>query len=611
LVSNRYKSLIMKKLFLLFSIFLPYLVSAQGSFGGNAANNVTHMRYSAISVVTPVVNGDSDVCLMFNRADSTLYRWSVTRPSWVAIAGGGGGFSNPMTAQYDLIVGGTSGTPTRQAVGANNTFLGVNGSGVLGYQTATQTTAALNVFTTALNGLVPTPGSGGTTLYLRQDGTWDVPPGGSSSPGGSNTQVQYNNSSAFGGVTNATSDGTYMYLPTFYGGTGTSQTMVISPTSSGSATTNNLQVGSTTGLVYQAVSNILSTGFTAAAADYALSLKNATSGVGVGIHLDDNYGTGSGGATSDNYAGGLGKYGFFFSHNYGFQNGSFLNEASGGNQSKAIAFAIGGSSSVTGGFSVFTFANGSSTKLFPLYLPLPNTSGQTNVIVSPGLSSPSGNGVLTIAGLAAYNSTLGTGLVVAASTSNDAATAASGTVINMAANVLNIPTFSATNTAITYTNGATLWLSGAPANGTHVTITNPYALYVQAGNIAGSTTSNATFAHFVNNSPTPTIAAGAGAGTSPTVSISGTDQDGFIIITTGTSPTGSTATIVTVTYAAAFPTSTAVTLTPTSLLTANLATVSGTAIYTFANSTTFQLISNVTALAPLTQYSWYYHVGGY
>jgi len=56
-------------------------------------------------------------------------------------------------------------------------------------------------------GLVPSPGSvAGTTKFLREDATWAVPAGGA--PGGSNTQVQYNNSGAFGGITNLTSDGT-------------------------------------------------------------------------------------------------------------------------------------------------------------------------------------------------------------------------------------------------------------------------------------------------------------------------------------------------------------------------------------------------------------------
>ena len=49
-------------------------------------------------------------------------------------------------------------------------------------------------------GAVPDPGStAGTTKFLREDATWVVPSGGGGTPGGSNQQIQYNNSGAFGG----------------------------------------------------------------------------------------------------------------------------------------------------------------------------------------------------------------------------------------------------------------------------------------------------------------------------------------------------------------------------------------------------------------------------
>ena len=61
---------------------------------------------------------------------------------------------------------------------------------------STGTDATLTLVTSTDAGLAPASG-GGTTNFLRADGTFAAPPGGS--PGGSNTQIQFNDSSAFGG----------------------------------------------------------------------------------------------------------------------------------------------------------------------------------------------------------------------------------------------------------------------------------------------------------------------------------------------------------------------------------------------------------------------------
>lgn len=60
--------------------------------------------------------------------------------------------------------------------------------------TQLQFTAMVNTFTSALSGAVPASG-GGTTNFLRADGTWAVVSG---TPAGSTTQIQYNNAGAFG-----------------------------------------------------------------------------------------------------------------------------------------------------------------------------------------------------------------------------------------------------------------------------------------------------------------------------------------------------------------------------------------------------------------------------
>lgn len=63
--------------------------------------------------------------------------------------------------------------------------------------------STIGLFDAVNAGLVPASG-GGTTNFLRADGSW-VPGGtGSGTPGGANTQIQFNDSSAFGGDTDFT-----------------------------------------------------------------------------------------------------------------------------------------------------------------------------------------------------------------------------------------------------------------------------------------------------------------------------------------------------------------------------------------------------------------------
>ena len=106
----------------------------------------------------------------------------------------------------------------------------------------------------------------------------------------------------------------------------------------------------------------------------------------------------------------------------------------------------------------------------------------TNGRVGIGTSTPAAT--LQVSGAQATSAfgTSGMALRINGATYTDTGTAASGTNAFAAGTSYGIPTFAATNTGVTYTNAATLYISDAPTAGTNVTLTNRYALYVAAGN---------------------------------------------------------------------------------------------------------------------------------
>lgn len=79
--------------------------------------------------------------------------------------------------------------------------------------------------------------------------------------------------------------------------------------------------------------------------------------------------------------------------------------------------------------------------------------------------------------------TTGIHLDAASATFTDDSTAGSGTAASAVFNSFQIPTLAATNTSVTTTDAATVYIAGAPAAGTNQTITNPYALWVDAGDV--------------------------------------------------------------------------------------------------------------------------------
>ncbi len=131
---------------------------------------------------------------------------------------------NPMTTTGDVIKGGTSGVPERMATGTGVlTALAVNvgsagapvvNGGALGTPSSGALTNCTAVPAGQVVGVIPianlATGTPDGTKFVKDDGTLATPAGGSGSPGGSDTQVQFNDGGAFGGdaglVFNKTTD---------------------------------------------------------------------------------------------------------------------------------------------------------------------------------------------------------------------------------------------------------------------------------------------------------------------------------------------------------------------------------------------------------------------
>jgi hypothetical protein len=81
------------------------------------------------------INGDGTITLSFLPGPKSALTPPTLTIGPSGASAGGGGFTNPMTALDDVIIGGAAGAAARLAKGANGTYLGINGSGHLAYGT--------------------------------------------------------------------------------------------------------------------------------------------------------------------------------------------------------------------------------------------------------------------------------------------------------------------------------------------------------------------------------------------------------------------------------------------------------------------------------------------
>ena len=97
--------------------------------------------------------------------------------SWQVPPTGSGGMADPTTTKGDLIVRGTSAPPTRLGVGSNNQVLVADNTvASVGIKWAATPVMVASGASHA-SGAAPDPGAtAGTTHYLREDASWQIPP---------------------------------------------------------------------------------------------------------------------------------------------------------------------------------------------------------------------------------------------------------------------------------------------------------------------------------------------------------------------------------------------------------------------------------------------------
>ena len=164
------------------TITLPGDITGSGT-GSFAAS----IDKTAITGKTTVTAATGDLVLIADASDSNNLK-KVTVDTIAALAGGGS-ISDGDKGDITVSSSGTVWTVDNDAityaklqnVSATSRFLGriSSGAGDAEELTGTQATTLLDNFTSSLKGLAPASG-GGTTNFLRADGTWAAPAGGGS-----------------------------------------------------------------------------------------------------------------------------------------------------------------------------------------------------------------------------------------------------------------------------------------------------------------------------------------------------------------------------------------------------------------------------------------------
>lgn len=264
------------------------IVLAHQSASSTAANRFLN---STGANITLAANDCAD--LQYDAADS---RWRVTP---CATAGAGSGTVTSVAQSFTGGLISVSGSPVTTSGTLALTVAGTSGG--IPYFSSASTWASSAALTANLPvigggaGAAPSVGtvSGNTTKFVTTTGTltsgrcaeWDASGnliqssgacgGGGGSPGGSTTQIQYNNAGSFGGISTLTTDGTIVTLAATVT-TGSGATAGLNATAN-SLTTGNAFEFSSSSVTSGRVVNVEATG-TAAASNTKTAFRAATSG---------------------------------------------------------------------------------------------------------------------------------------------------------------------------------------------------------------------------------------------------------------------------------------------------------------------------------------------
>jgi hypothetical protein len=226
---------------------------------------------TGVANVTSLYIGNSSVYTTTNAtnfsgiSNNALYLGGTAAAGYQTTAGLS---ANVLTLSANLAtyVGNSSGTIA-------NIASWITGNAATAYTNAV--TVAANA-TNLSNGTVPTArlgsGTANSTTILYGNGVWAAAPGGSGSPGGSNTQLQFNDSAAFGGSSSLTFDKTTVVLSV---GNSTVNTTINSTSFSGTSNNSTNFGGSSLATIQSQITGNAATAYTNAAAQAVTAYTNA------------------------------------------------------------------------------------------------------------------------------------------------------------------------------------------------------------------------------------------------------------------------------------------------------------------------------------------------